>query len=71
MGMSIYRTLLAKNMVSAPFVAKAKLGITGNETALRINDQVLRITATANLQPNAKGWQAALKAENHPKTIEH
>lgn len=70
-GMSIYRVLLAKNMVSAPFVAKARLGITGNETELRINDEVLRITATANLRPNAKDWEAALEKDDLPEKAEH
>lgn len=59
-GMIIYRILLAQNMVTAPFVAKTDLGITGNANEMRINDQVLRITATSKLQTNAKVWKPAL-----------
>ena len=55
-GMILYRKLLAEHMVSAPFVAKAQLGVTGDSTQLRINDQVLRITSQSALQPNAKKW---------------
>lgn len=56
-GMILYRQLLAEHMVSAPFVAKAQLGVTGDATQLRINDQVLRITAQSQLQPNPNKWQ--------------
>src|SRR3990167_5567747 len=49
-GMILYRKLYALHMVSAPFVAKAQLGITGNATQLRIDDQVMRITSQSQLQ---------------------
>lgn len=57
LGMILYRKLLSLHMVSAPFVAKAQLGVTGDATQLRINDQVLRITAQSELQPNPQKWQ--------------
>lgn len=56
-GMVLYRRLLAENIVSAPFVAKAELGVTGNAHEIRINDQVLRITAQSELQPDSSQWQ--------------
>ncbi|OGT63679.1 MAG: type IV secretion system protein DotC [Gammaproteobacteria bacterium RIFCSPHIGHO2_12_FULL_45_9] len=59
-GMVLYRKLLALHMVSAPFVAEAQLGVTGDATQLRINDQVLRITAQSQLQPNPQKWQPIL-----------
>ena len=59
-GMILYRKLLAENMVSPPFVAKAQLGVTGDATQLRINDQVLRITAQSELQPDSKQWMPIL-----------
>lgn len=59
-GMVLYKKLLAQHMVSAPFVAKADLGITGNGNHLRINDKVLRITAQSQLQPNSKDWKPVL-----------
>lgn len=56
LGMILYRKLLAEHMVSAPFVAKAQLGVTGDATQMRINDEVMRITAQSELQPNPKKW---------------
>lgn len=56
-GMILYRELLAEHMVSAPFVATAQLGVTGDATQLRINDEVMRITAQSQLQPNPNRWK--------------
>jgi defect-in-organelle-trafficking protein DotC len=56
-GMILYRKLLAQNMVTPPYVAKADLGITGGGNSMRINDQVLRITAISQLNANAKTWK--------------
>lgn len=73
-GMILYRKLLAQNMVTEPYVSKADLGITGDGTNLRINDQVLRITATSQLKPNSKIWKARLypvrpRVKYEPKKI--
>lgn len=57
-GMVRYRTLLAQHMVSPPFVARTDLGITGSCSDMRINDQVLRITALPCLQTDSRGWRA-------------
>jgi defect-in-organelle-trafficking protein DotC len=64
-GMIIYRKLLAQGMVSPPFVATTKLGVTGTSdgTGLRINDQILRITALPNLQTDTSGWQPGVAKE--------
>lgn len=56
MGIVLYRRLLAQHMVSAPFVAKSDLGVTGDVNHIRINDRVLRITAESQLQTNSKTW---------------
>lgn len=56
-GIILYRKLLAQHMVSSPFVATTDLGITGNDSELNINDQVLRITALPTLQNNSQKWQ--------------
>jgi defect-in-organelle-trafficking protein DotC len=56
-GMVLYRKLLAQNMVSQPFVAKTSLGVTGDGNGVRINDQVLRITAVPQLNTNSKTWR--------------
>ena len=59
-GMILYRELLAEHMVSAPFVAKARLGVTGDASQLRINDEVMRITAQSELQTDPNKWQPVL-----------
>ncbi len=59
-GMILYRKLLNEHMVTAPFVAKSDLGITGDGNQLRINDQVLRITTTSQLVKNSKVWKPAV-----------
>lgn len=59
-GMIMYRKLLAMNMVSAPFVSHTDLGITGDESELHIDDQVLRITALPVLNTNSNEWRAAV-----------
>lgn len=55
-GMVTYRKLLAQHMVSAPYVAHANLGVTGNSQEIRINDRVARITDQSKLQTDANKW---------------
>lgn len=57
-GMLLYRKLLEERMISPPFVAKTELGVTGDGTDMRINDQVLRIVELPKLQTNSKHWKA-------------
>lgn len=59
-GMVLYRTLRAQNIVSAPFVSRTELGVTGGGENMNVNDQVLRITALPALEPNSKRWQPAI-----------
>lgn len=59
-GMILYRTLLAKNMVSPPYVANLDLGVTGNESGISVNDRVLRITAKPTLKTNSKEWKTTV-----------
>ena len=60
-GMVLYGDLLVKHMVSPPYVAKAKLGVTGDANEMHVNDQIVRITGSSMLQPkNSKDWQPAL-----------
>ncbi|HEV2613497.1 MAG TPA: type IV secretion system DotC family protein [Gammaproteobacteria bacterium] len=62
-GMALYRTLRAQNIVSAPFVSRAELGVTGGGESMNVNDQVLRITALPALEPNSTRWQPALETD--------
>lgn len=57
-GMILYRKLLQEKMVSPPYVSKTELGVTGNGTDMRINDQVLRITELPKLQTDSHNWNA-------------
>ena len=59
-GMIRYRTLLAQNMVSAPFIARAEFGVTGGGEKLTINDRLLTITAFPTLQANSSLWHTKL-----------
>lgn len=60
-GMALYRSLYNQKMISAPFVAKANLGITGGGDNLTINDSVLRITALPQLNSESKTWTPAVR----------
>lgn len=57
-GMAIYRKLLQEKMISPPFVARTELGVTGDGSDMRINDQVLRIVELPQLQTNSNNWKA-------------
>ncbi|MEN9471508.1 MAG: DotC [Pseudomonadota bacterium] len=65
-GMALYRRLLLKGMVSKPFVAQTDLGITGNNSALHINDQLLRITSLPKLQINPGRWKSIVTHDSAP-----
>ena len=61
--MILYHKLYSQNMVSAPFVAQADLGVTGDDREMRVNDRVLRITDTSRSNVNSKSWQAAVQKQ--------
>jgi defect-in-organelle-trafficking protein DotC len=63
-GMMLYRKLLQERMISPPFVARTELGVTGNGSDMRINDQVLRIVELPKLQTNSSGWKAVVVKGN-------
>jgi defect-in-organelle-trafficking protein DotC len=63
-GMILYRKMLAQGMISSPIVAKADLGVTGNANEIRVNDEIMRITAHAALQPNSDAWKPILTKGN-------
>jgi defect-in-organelle-trafficking protein DotC len=56
-GMLLYRELLQKKMISAPYVTRTDLGVTGNSDAMRIHDQVLRITVLPQLKTDSNDWK--------------
>lgn len=59
LGMVLYKKLLAQNMVSAPYVAKADLGVTGDKNQIRVDDKVLKITSGSELETDASKWTPA------------
>lgn len=63
-GMILYRKLLQEKMVSPPYVSRTMLGVTGNGTDMRINDQVLRITELPRLQTDSSNWKAIVVRQN-------
>jgi len=66
-GMILYQKLIAQNMISAPFVGKTNLGITGGGNQLRIGDKIMRITAIPSLNANSKAWKAVIAKEPMPE----
>ncbi len=61
-GMVRYRTLLAQGMVSAPFVARTELGITGDCDEMAVNDRILRITAMPCFETDGSKWDPITSA---------
>ncbi|WP_065627140.1 type IV secretory system conjugative DNA transfer family protein [Xanthomonas euvesicatoria] len=59
-GMVLYRHLLTRKMVSLPYVAESKLGVTGDANNMSINDRVLRITALPELDTRSERWSAPI-----------
>ena len=67
-GIGLYYELLAQNMISPPQVGKANLGITGNKQKIRLNDQIIRITANSDLQSD-KHWDPVVINDNMPQRV--
>lgn len=66
-GIILYHELLAQNMVSEPMVGKDRLGVTGDSSKLRLNDQVLRITARSDLNTSPGSWKpVVVKGQDKP-----
>jgi defect in organelle trafficking protein DotC len=61
LGMVLYRKLYAQHIVSAPFIARAELGVTGDKNEMHINDQVLKITSHSALQTDSTKWKPVLQ----------
>lgn len=59
-GITLYRELLDQKIIDAPVIASANLGVTGGGDTLTINDQVQRITALPQLDPNSQDWKPAV-----------
>ena len=62
-GMLRYRSLLAQNMVSAPFVATLDLGVTGSNSELVVNDRIQRITEMPSFTMDPHEWSSEVTPE--------
>ncbi len=60
-GMVTYKQLLAQNIVSTPHIAKTSLGVTGDDSEVRVNDQIYRIAALPALQLDSDTWKPILR----------
>lgn len=56
-GMVRYKTLLKQNMVSSPYVAESRMGVTGGGADMSVDSRILRITAKPSLQINTTNWK--------------
>ena len=64
-GMALYHSLIATGLITPPYAEPASLGTTGDEQSMRINDQVIRITQQAKLNPShPQHWMPALQVES-------
>jgi defect-in-organelle-trafficking protein DotC len=63
-GMVRYRTLLAQNMVSLPYVAQINLGVTGGDSQMAINDRILRITTLPQFVTASNEWRAQVTPDS-------
>ena len=55
-------------MISKPITATADLGVTGDDGKMRINDQIIRVTAPSKLKPGfQKSWKPAVVIDQKGK----
>lgn len=61
-GMMLYRELLAKHMVTKPYVVGERLGVTSNSdhTEMQVNNRTLQIAATPKFRTNSRRWKPIL-----------
>jgi len=59
-GMILYHSLLAQNVVTAPFVSSLNMGITGDKHDININDRILRITALPGFNHDGNNWKTEI-----------
>lgn len=69
-GMVRYRSLLAQNMVSYPYVAQVNMGVTGGDSQMAINDRVLRITALPEFNIASSEWNTVITPDNRQPAID-
>lgn len=66
-GMAFYKKLYAQGMVTAPQVAMATLGITGNNRKVTVNDRIVRITSDSQLS-SSNYWKPVISIKKVKST---
>ncbi|PPC84780.1 MAG: type IV secretion system protein DotC [Methylotenera sp.] len=61
-GMVKYKTLLTQKIVTEPFVAENRLGVTGGGSDLSIDSRILKITAHPSLNVQYHEWKPTVYA---------
>ncbi len=56
-GMVLYHKLLVQNVVTPPYLSESEHGIVGNDKELRINERLLKISATTKFNLEGKSWK--------------
>lgn len=69
-GIILYRSMLAKGMVTKPYISSAPLGVTGGRGVMNVNETVLRIMAEPEFTYDGKKWrtpaQNPIMADSQP-----
>ncbi len=63
-GMVLFQELHLQNMISAPYAEVMDLGITGDSSALRLNDKIIKITRPSVLNPLTNQWHPIIINES-------
>ncbi|MGC6403654.1 MAG: type IV secretory system conjugative DNA transfer family protein [Candidatus Comchoanobacterales bacterium] len=64
-GMALYHSLIATGLITPPYAEPSSLGTTGDEQSMRINEQLIRITEQAKLNPHRpQHWQPAVQVDS-------
>lgn len=66
-GMVLYESLLARNLVSKPYIATSHNNVSGDDRLMNINENTYRITVPAKLNRNIHDWQTIPLSSETPK----
>jgi defect-in-organelle-trafficking protein DotC len=59
-GMLRFKMLYQQGLVSRPMLARTILGVTGGGNEMAIGDRIIRVSATASLNPKSKEWASPM-----------
>lgn len=67
-GMVRYKVLLKQNIVSRPYVAEQRMGVTGGDSQIEIDSRQLDITVRPSLNARAHEWKPIIYGDGAPVT---